>query len=79
LGAAARQRWQHGEITADQRLLLVATPAFDLAFGCRGVVEPIEMLVKYQFYGTAEGCVAAKGTGLMLRNPLIEAATAVPT
>src|SRR5439155_9481948 len=64
--AAASQSGQHGKITADQRLLLVAAPAFDLGFGCRGVVEPIEMLVRDQLYGTAEGCVAAKGTGLML-------------
>jgi hypothetical protein len=59
---------------ADQRLLLVAAPAFDLPFGGSSIFETLEMLMKHNCNRPSVCRIPTASARLMFGDPLVEAA-----
>ena len=53
---------------------LFSSPALDLPLGGHGILYPVEVLMEDKGYRPTACCIAVKRAGLMLCDPLVEAA-----
>ena len=70
----ARQHWQEVKLSADQRLLLLAAPAFDLSLRRDRIGQTLKLLTEGQLHRPPRCGVPGISAIVVLRDPVLQVA-----